>query len=146
MRGVSRRGFLQAGVVAVAGAAVAGQLPGADADPTDDEGDVSPLALTVDNLTVGDMPNPLGIQAAQPRLSWQLQASGVNRSQSAYEIRVGSDPARISRADLWRSGRVQSGQTRNVEYGGRPLASRTQAYWQVRSWDEAGRVSAWSDV
>jgi alpha-L-rhamnosidase len=142
MKGMSRRGFLQVGVVAGAGAAVASQLPAAEAA----EPDVSPAALSVRNLTVGDMPDPMGIQVAQPRLSWQLQAGGVNRSQSAYEIRVASDPGRISRADLWRSGRVSSGQSRNVVYGGNPLASRTRAYWQVRAWDEAGRVSAWSDV
>ncbi|HEY3631301.1 MAG TPA: hypothetical protein VGL21_10405, partial [Jatrophihabitantaceae bacterium] len=147
MSGMSRRGFLQAGVVAGAGMAVTSQLPSADAVPDTEAGHpTSSGALTVSRLTVGDMHDPLGIQAARPRLSWQLRAGGTNRSQSAYEIRVASDPRRLSRADLWRSGRIRSAQARNVTYGGQPLSSRTRAYWQVRSWDEHGRVSPWSDV
>jgi alpha-L-rhamnosidase len=141
---MSRRTFLGTGAAAGAGLAVASALPSAGAVP-DGPGDTSG-APTVGQLTVGDMPDPLGIQVARPRLSWQLRAGDTDRSQSAYEIRVASDPRRLSRADLWRSGRIRSAQTRNITYGGQPLPSRTRAYWQVRSWDEHGRVSSWSDV
>ena len=40
--------------------------------------------------------NPLGIDIANPRLSWQLSASENNVMQSAYEIRVASSPEKLN--------------------------------------------------
>ncbi len=146
MSRISRRGFLGAGVAAGAGLAIAGTAAApssAAAEPA-----VSPEALRVDGLTVGAMANPLGIQDSRPSLAWKLTGSGQGRRQSAYEIRVASDPSRLGRGkpDLWGSGRMTSSATNQIPYGGAPLASRARAYWQVRVWDERGRVSAWSPV
>ncbi len=149
MSRISRRGFLGAGAAAGAGLAVAGLAPGAAAaEPATAEPAVSGMALRVYGMTVGAMADPLGIADDQPRLAWKLAGDGENRRQSAYEIRVSSDPSRLGRGkpDLWTSGRVASAANSQIRYGGAPLASRSRAFWQVRVWDEDGRVSAWSPI
>jgi len=64
--------------------------------------------------------------------------------QTAYQIRVASARARLDHPDLWDSGKVASGDTSNVAYGGAPLRSREDVAWEVRFWDANGDASAWS--
>ena len=44
-------------------------------------------------------------------------------------------------------GQRESGtdQSIQVEYAGKPLASRMRCHWKVRVWDQDGKASAWSD-
>lgn len=90
--------------------------------------------------------NPLGIDETAPRFSWKMQSPQRNTLQSAYEIRVGSD-ASISRGRniVWSTGKVASGQSVHIPYGGPGLKSRQRLYWQVRIWDNNNRASAWSE-
>lgn len=90
--------------------------------------------------------SPLGIEETQPRLSWQLQGSGRDRRQAAYQVLVATSPDRLrdGAADLWDSGRVQSDQSQQVVYAGKPLRSGLRAYWKVRAWDERGRRGSYS--
>jgi len=92
--------------------------------------------------------NPLGIDRSFPRLSWKLHAPPAARGlkQSAYQILVAAteDALRAGRGDLWDSGKVDSDQSINVAYAGKPLVSRQQCWWAVRIWDQAGQASGWS--
>ncbi len=90
--------------------------------------------------------NPLGVDARSPRLSWQLQSKERGQRQTAYHILVASSPDLLKRdrGDLWDSGRVDSDETIQVHYAGKPLGSRQQCYWKVQAWDRDGRPSAWS--
>jgi len=100
-------------------------------------------ALTPVDLRCALRVNPLGIGDANPRLAWQLQSTGQVRgeTQSAYQIQVGSTPGA---ADLWDSGKIVSSATVDVLYGGQPLTSGEQCYWQVRVYDESNNVSSYS--
>ena len=90
--------------------------------------------------------NPLGIDIANPRLSWQLSASEDNVMQSAYEIRVASSPDKLNSKPLvWSTGRVTSSQSVSVVYNGPALLSMQRVYWQVRVWDNKNKASAWSE-
>ena len=104
--------------------------------------------LAVQQLRTEYLPEPLGIDTASPRLGWQLASTSSERGQrqSAYRILVASDPARLARdeGDLWDSGQVQSEETIQVAYAGKPLRSGQRVFWKVRSWDQAGKPSAWS--
>jgi alpha-L-rhamnosidase len=92
--------------------------------------------------------NPLGIDAAQPRLSWILEAGGRGEEQTAYQILVASSAAELNHdhGDLWDSGKVASDETTFVAYSGKPLMSRQACFWKVRGWDQGGKVSPWSEV
>ena len=91
--------------------------------------------------------NPIGIDVVHPRLSWQLIAEDKNVSQTAYEIRVAKSVSDLSKKSkqLWATGKVDSDQSLNVVYEGTLLKSMERAYWQVRVWDNNGKVSGWSE-
>jgi alpha-L-rhamnosidase len=103
-------------------------------------------ALTVDGLRVEDRVQPLGIDAAQPRLAWLLHADQRAQIQSAYQIRIASSLENITagRADVWDSGKVVSADSFGIEYAGPALRSDTRYFWQVRVWDGEDRASGWS--
>src|SRR3989442_8343258 len=101
--------------------------------------------LRVERLRCEHLENPLGIDAAQPRLSWILDSTGRGQKQTAYQILVASSAENLKadRGDLWDSGKVPSDQTAFIIYGGQPLASRQEYFWKVRAWDKDGKPSAW---
>jgi len=100
-----------------------------------------PEALRCEYLT-----NPMGIDVAQPRLSWRLAPLSPGLRQSAYQIQVASSsgPLNQGKADIWDSGRIASPQTAFIPYQGPALVSGQRLTWRVRAWDAAGKPSAWS--
>ena len=89
--------------------------------------------------------NPLGIDVAKPRLSWQLISTENDVMQTAYEIRVADSPARLNSGKLiWTTGKVSGSQSVGIVYDGPALLSMQQLYWQVRVWDNKNKATAWS--
>lgn len=82
------------------------------------------------------LPGPLGVDRTHPRLSWEIEAPGRGVIQTAYEIIVSSSSDKLASdsGDLWNSGKVSSGETVGLSYGGQPLSSRTDCYWKVKVW------------
>jgi alpha-L-rhamnosidase len=98
---------------------------------------------SVERLRVDGRTGPLyAFGNTKPSFSWLLDDADV---QMAYEIRASSSEATLSRANLWRSGKVTSSASAQVVWKGLPLTSRQQVYWQVRVWDNEGLVSDWSE-
>ncbi|AXQ30579.1 alpha-L-rhamnosidase [Solimonas sp. K1W22B-7] len=81
---------------------------------------------------------PLGLDARQPRFSWQLQSGKRCVSQTAYELKLGTRPGA---ADVWSSGKVDSADP-FADYAGPPLQSRGRYWWTVRVYDQAGQAAA----
>ncbi len=103
--------------------------------------------IAVRDLTCEYKVNPLGIDAQQPRLSWKIHSTQHNVVQTAYELRVSTQPNRwTTSAIVWQSGKVASDQSVHVPYVGSPLQTGKRYYWQVRVWDNHGGVSPWSDA
>jgi alpha-L-rhamnosidase len=92
--------------------------------------------------------DPLGLDVAKPRFSWQMNSRARGAGQSAYEIRVAmdEDASRGAQSLVWDSGKIDSRQSIFVSYGGPGLQSRTRYFWQVRVWDERGLDLGWSRV
>jgi alpha-L-rhamnosidase len=113
---------------------------------------LSPLAgmlhaAGLTNLRCEHLANPLGIDVTQPRLSWVIESTHRGERQTAYQILVASSEVLLkqNKGDCWDSGKVASDQSIQVEYQGKPLASRMRCYWKVRVWDQDGKASAWSE-
>lgn len=109
-------------------------------------GIASAQAADVTSLRCEYRENPLGIDVAQPRLSWVIESNRRGERQTAYQVLVASTPEILAqdRGDLWDSRKVSSEQSVLVEYGGKPLGSRMRCHWKVRIWDQDGKMSAWS--
>ena len=92
--------------------------------------------------------NPLGIDIANPRLSWQLQSTGRGKFQTAYEILVSDNPKDLdkNKGTVWQTGKVKSGSTFGIIFNGKPLMSFKRYFWKVRIWDEKDLQSDWSLV
>ncbi len=92
------------------------------------------------------MANPVGIGAAQPRLSWRLESDVRNTMQAAYEVQVAANESDLTRGAhlLWDSGRLKSRESVLVNDRLPAAASATRYYWRVRVWTSAGDSSAWS--
>ena len=101
------------------------------------------------NLRCEHLVNPLGIDAALPRLAWTPAAADNSRgqNQTAYQILVASGAQRLanSQGDLWDSGKVASDRCTEIRYAGKPLTSYQACFWKVRVWDKNDAPSAWSE-
>ncbi len=104
--------------------------------------------MIITNLRCEYMTNPLGIDIAWPRLSWELRDERRGARQSAYQIQVATSEAALHEdiADLWDSGKIDSDQSVHIAYAGEALGSGQRAWWRVRVWDAEGQPSAWSAV
>jgi len=81
-----------------------------------------------------------------PRFSWQLNDTVRGAYQLAYQVLVASSNTILSdkKADIWNSGKVESGQSVFVEYGGAPLESGERYFWTVRTWNQDDIASDWA--
>jgi len=102
---------------------------------------IQPVALRTEFLS-----NPQGLDARQPRLSWQIASGARGQKQTGYRVVVASTSEKLDAedGDLWDSGRVASSETVNLVYAGRPLTSRQTCFWKVKVWDAEGKPGDWS--
>ncbi|HUD98000.1 MAG TPA: family 78 glycoside hydrolase catalytic domain [Bryobacteraceae bacterium] len=102
---------------------------------------VPALARPVD-LRCGYLTNPLGIDQAQPRLSWRSDHTERNWTQSAYQVRVASSVTALAagQADVWDSGKQTTSDSIGIVYAGKNLAAGRRYFWTVRVWDAQGRA------
>lgn len=103
--------------------------------------------VKVQNLKCEMLNNPLGIDAVQPRLSWQISSTQRAVQQEAYQIIVASSKEKLAanQGDLWNSGKVISNQSVHVKYAGKALQSKKDCYWKIKVFTNKG-VSEWSNV
>ncbi|MFD4701256.1 family 78 glycoside hydrolase catalytic domain [Streptomyces niveus] len=141
--GLSRRYLIGILVAGAAGPA----LPlgaGGTAFALDDRGTTAPT--TAGHLTVnGREDEPLGVDDTAPSLGWRVTSPRKGWAQSAYQIRAAlSAPHLVRGPYLWDSGKVRSGAQTDIPWGGDALTSRQEVVWQVRVWDDRGRLTPWS--
>ena len=93
-------------------------------------------AILVTDLRCEYLKSPLGIEVANPRLSWKIISPFRDVKQTGYRIIVSSSPQKLSKriGDLWDSGMLTSDQSNQIEYKGKPLKSRMECWWKVRVW------------
>ena len=92
-------------------------------------------------------PTPSDLTRLTPRLSWEVNDSRRGATQTAYQIAVAPTEAAAAAGEgrLWDSGRVISGQSIHVPYGGPALHAGERCYWSVRTWDNADAPSPWAE-
>lgn len=108
------------------------------------------LAVTACSVSAGEINpsflrceyerNPVGVGADKPVLMWEAKATDPKARglrQTAYRITVATSKSTLEKdsGDLWDSGKVKSGETLGIVYGGKPLAGLQQIWWKVKLWD-----------
>ena len=90
--------------------------------------------------------NPIGIGTYRPRFSWKFSHQRSWEQATDFQILVASSMESLSEGigDLWDSGKVPTNRSQLVEYGGRPLKSRSAGHWMVRLWDSEESASDFS--
>jgi hypothetical protein len=89
-----------------------------------------------------------GITDPTPKLGWVVPLSKRGDRQKAHQVLAASSKELLGRdkADLWDSGEVESAESINVAYAGKPLEAAGTWYWKVRTWNQDGAASQWSEV
>jgi len=107
---------------------------------------IMPAWLSAQSVWVENKVNPIGIDAKAPEFSWRIISGKRNVMQTAYEIRVSDNLNDLlkNKNIIWNSSKVLSDSSIHVSYKGNELQSNKKYYWQVRTWDNAGKTSAWS--
>lgn len=102
--------------------------------------------LRIEGMTTNGVAEPIGIGAERPAFGWRHLADERGWKQSAYRLVVAehADGAEAEHT-VWDSGRVESGQSQHVVYGGPPLVSGRSYRWKVQVWDGAGADCGWSE-
>ena len=90
--------------------------------------------VTVGDLTVEMLENPVGLDERTPRFGWQLRSDLRDVAQASYRIVVAGSENDLKKEQnlIWDSGEVPSGESVWVEYGGPQLESRKDYFWKVR--------------
>lgn len=90
--------------------------------------------VRVKNLRCEMMKDPLGIDATEPRFSWQLESDQRNVTQTSYQIIVSSSGQKlnVNDGDVWNSGTVIGNSSLLVKYAGKPLQSSKKYFWKVK--------------
>lgn len=106
--------------------------------------------ITLTELKCEYRNNPLGIDNLSPRFSWKLMQENFERGQkqTAYQIQLAKvkNNFQSQRSLVWDSGKIDSEQSVNIIYDGKPLNSAEKYYWRVKVWDMQGKVSSWSET
>lgn len=102
--------------------------------------------VSVNNLQCEYRSNPLGVEAAQPKLGWQLQSTQRNVLQTAYRVLVADDAALLKKniGNIWDSRKVMSSTSIQVLYKGQKLQPAKTYYWKLMVWDNQNKASGWS--
>jgi alpha-L-rhamnosidase len=95
--------------------------------------------------------SPLAVDAAAPVLSWALRSLDPNARglrQEGFQVLVASSLELLDAdaADIEDSGRVNRNRLRWALRSDGPLQSGQRVWWKVRVWEDAERVSEWSET
>lgn len=88
------------------------------------------------------------IAQRHPFFGWLVNSDQDNTLQIAYRIQVATTRENILKniGDSWDSGKIMSDQSLNVTYEGKELVPGKIYYWRVKSWNNHGYGSDFSDV
>ena len=102
--------------------------------------------LVVNQLQCELLDAPLAIDNTTPHFSWKMSSKQTGAASTAYQILVATELDKLNEqeADLWNTGKVVDESSNGIVYRGKPLATRSLAYWKVRVWNQNDMPSDWS--
>ena len=103
--------------------------------------------FSLENLKVNYEETPLGIDNVLHQFSWQMKSESNLRglAQTAYQIIVHDE----NNQQVWDSKKVTSSLSHGIFYAGQKLMPTTRYAWELRVWDNQGKVnkkSSWFET
>ena len=88
------------------------------------------------------------ISQKNPFFGWIVNSDKHNTIQTAYQILVASELSVIQQdeGDCWNTGKVESNESLSIRYGGKPLEPGKVYFWKVKTWDNHGLESSFSEI
>lgn len=88
------------------------------------------------------------ISSLSPSFGWIVGSGKKSSTQTAYRLLLASDKKILEAdsADVWDTGRVNSEQSLHILYNGNPLEPGNVYFWKVKTWDNHGHESPYSEV
>ncbi|MEI6677399.1 MAG: family 78 glycoside hydrolase catalytic domain [Mariniphaga sp.] len=104
--------------------------------------------VSVTNLKCESKVNPFGVEAKNPRFSWEINSTERATYQSACHILVSDTPEKLKAniGNIWDSNVIKSDQSVQVAYKGAPLSAEKKYYWKIKIVNQAGKESEWSQT
>jgi len=97
--------------------------------------------LSISRLRTEYQTEPIGIDVAKPRLSWQLSSTKHGARQTAYRIVSALSKESLEQGQyVYDSGKIVSDKSVSVPFGAEVQAA-TRYFWKVYTWDEQGKMS-----
>lgn len=97
-------------------------------------------------LTVNYEENPVGLEKL-PLFGWRMEADAKGQLQTAYRIVVAKSQGELKKQNyVWDSGKVESGSSVAIPYGGEELEADSYYAWKVFVWDQDGSMLESSDA
>src|SRR5690606_15788974 len=92
------------------------------------------LATNVDTIVKGG--EYAAVLNMQPAFSWSITTDKENFEQTAYQIFVADSPNELTEEseNIWDSGKVNSGQSTAIPFGGHPLIPNKTFFWKIKIW------------
>jgi alpha-L-rhamnosidase len=105
-------------------------------------GNIVAAQTTISQLSCEHLHNPLGVDAPQPRLTWQLNSDDRDIKQVSYQLSVGTDSLDVIRmkGNLWLLKRKSCDQL--IIYNGKELKPFSKYFWSVRIVDNKGNKAS----
>lgn len=88
------------------------------------------------------------IAQKQPFFGWIVNSEINNTVQKAYRVLVASSLKNIQadHGDMWDTGKTESSQSINIRYSGKTLETNSVYFWKVKTWDNHGKESPFSEI
>lgn len=109
----------------------------------------APAHLRVDGADASEAAQEAALHLAatrRPRLSWIVPLVRNGQTQTAYQIVASRRGDPRTAADAWDSGLVSSAANDGIRWGGAPLLPHERLRFAVRTADETGALSEWSEL
>ncbi len=88
------------------------------------------------------------ISTRKPFFGWVVPSVKKNTFQTAYQLLVASEKDFLLRdsADLWDSGKTDGNCSANILYSGKQLEPGKVYFWKIKTWDQQGKESGFSQI
>lgn len=88
------------------------------------------------------------ITSSAPSFGWVVNSDKPGDFQKAYQIMVASSPDFLinKTSEMWNSGKINSRQSINIKYAGKPLQPKKSYWWKVKTFNKLVGESAWSEI